>query len=973
MRQTIYSLLVLITFSGSLFAQTQEERREITSNYNLQKLNELEDNFKSKYLAQKKEAVAYALRNNIDIIIDKENGGIAVLQQVLEDGTLIYYETSNAGSAQTSSTDELYNGGSLGFNLDGTGITLGIWDGGLVRDTHQEFKGRVTFGQSGNLSTHGTHVAGTMAAEGVDPNAKGMAFNADIISYDFGNDLPEMTQEASNGLLISNHSYGISPDQFGDAIFGAYITQAADLDNLLYNAPYYCVVYAAGNSRNQGYNSNDNGYDLLTGTSNAKNAIVVANVNEVANYNGPNSVNMSVSSSWGPTDDGRIKPDISAKGVNVFSPVASSDSDYASFSGSSMASPGVAGSLALIQELHNDLNGSFVRAASLRAIMINSAREAGNAPGPDYRFGWGLMNTEEMARTIINDGFTHFYEERSLQNNSNYSKSVQAVGSNTPLKVTIAWQDIEGSNQSFNDEDNTTSRLVNDLDVRVTDANGNETQPWSMNATVPSLPANRGDNNTDNVEQIVVDNAVGNYTIDVTHKGSLQNAPQDYTIVISGIAESNFSFSSDAIQKEVCANQDAVFNLQFSSLASYNGPTSFSTSGLPGSLTADFSPNNFNSDGEVILTISNLNSVASGEYNFDVIASGQNETVTRGLTLNVLDAANVGTVSLDSPSNGQTDVSIAPTLSWQSAPNVNDYTVDVSTDSSFNSVLVSQITETTSISLPELDPDTQYFWRVSAANDCSSSSFTNASFTTEQLNCLATAASNDTPVTIPSTSPNTQTATVDFSAANDVLVHDINVNVEISHTYVSDLTLTLQSPEGTSIVLLQEECGNNDDIDAIFDDTGLALSCDFVAPSISGTISPVDNLSNFVGEDPNGTWTLNVEDAFAQDGGAIDSFSLDICDGTATFSNESFTGNQDAFSIYPNPANELITLEFSEVSAPASEVKIFDLNGKMVKSFDINRSQTSSVDLNVADLSTGVYIVKTKSEQSSAVEKLIIK
>ena len=972
-----------LLITSSLFAQTPEQRQEIIRNYNLEKLNQLQEQFETEYRAKKKEAVKYALDNNIDVVIEKEDGGIKVLQEVLEDGTLIYVETRNAGSAETSSTNELYSGGSLGLDLDGSGITVGVWDGGQVRATHQELTGRVTFGeQFAGLSNHGTHVTGTVGASGVNPNAKGMAPNADLLNYDFtdGLDLSEMTQEAANGLLLSNHSYGIPASSLGQSGVGAYIQQAANLDDLLYDAPMYSVQFAAGNDRNSGVNSNDNGFDLLTGTSLAKNAIIVANVTEVSNYTGPNSVNMSFSSSWGPTDDGRIKPDISAKGVNVFSTGSQFDNAYANLSGTSMASPGVTGSLALIQELNNKLNGSFLRAATLKAIMINSAREAGNAPGPDYRFGWGLMNTEGMARTIVNEGFTSLVEENVLQNNANYTKSVQAVGSNTPLKVTIVWQDLPGPVQSSGNEDDLTPRLVNDLDVRITDSNGNITQPWKLNVFAPSIPAQTGDNNTDNVEQIVVNAAVGDYTIEVTHKGTLEvpinepNAPQNYSIAVTGIAQSQFTFTSDEFQKEVCDNEDANYNIQFSSLDTYNGPTNFSTSGLPGAINVNFSPNDFNSDGDVTLTLSNLNSISTGDYNFTVTASGQGETIDRDFTLTVLNSATLGSVSLNSPSGGQQDVSIAPVLNWQALSGANNYTVDVSSDSNFNSVFFSQITSDTFLSVPELDPNTQYYWRVSAANDCSSGNFTSANFTTEQVNCLPISTSNDTPVTIPSNSESTQTATIDYSADNNELVHDLNISVEITHTWVADLTLELQSPEGTNVLLLEEECGQNlQDIDVTFTDNGTALGCNNNPPAISGIISPIDALSNFNGENPDGVWTLFVSDSFPEDGGTIDNFSIEICDGTATFSNDGFARNQQGFEIYPNPAQDQITIEFSATSLPASNMNIYDLNGKVVKSYNFDEQQSTSLDLNVSDISTGVYLVKTESSRGSAVEKLIIK
>src|SRR5699024_3102681 len=120
---------------------------------------------------------------------------------------------------------------------------------------------------------------------------------------------------------------------------------------------------AAGNDRNAGYNPGDGGYNLLAAEmSTAKNDIVVAAVKKVLDYTGPSSVEMSGFSSWGPTNDRRIKPDISADGVGVFSSVAHdasgnvSNDSYSSYQGTSMAAPSVAGGILLLQELSADLN-----------------------------------------------------------------------------------------------------------------------------------------------------------------------------------------------------------------------------------------------------------------------------------------------------------------------------------------------------------------------------------------------------------------------------------------------------------------------------------------------------------------------------------------------------------------------------------------------------------------------------------------
>jgi subtilisin family serine protease len=97
-------------------------------------------------------------------------------------GRPVYYSTNNLIAAQTVSTDEVWPGGSGGYSLTGAGTDyLGIWDAGGVLLTHQEFGGRVVQMDSPSATHyHSTHVAGTMIAVGVDPNAKGMAYQASL-------------------------------------------------------------------------------------------------------------------------------------------------------------------------------------------------------------------------------------------------------------------------------------------------------------------------------------------------------------------------------------------------------------------------------------------------------------------------------------------------------------------------------------------------------------------------------------------------------------------------------------------------------------------------------------------------------------------------------------------------------------------------------------------------------------------------
>ncbi|MEY3187893.1 MAG: hypothetical protein RIT41_428, partial [Bacteroidota bacterium] len=521
-------LLFIFLFSISLVSHAQNETQKLAL------LNSAKY-FEIKSRANYTQAILKAKENGWPIRYKSKNNASVNLVGIDAFGQPKYLTTfADPIQAITINTNKVWPGGGLGFNLTGaTDIMtnkLSIWDEGVPRPTHVEFGGKVVEKDNATkIVSHSTHVAGIMFSKGSNQLAKGMAYGIKgASSYDWFDDESEMAAAAANGLLVSNHSYGnVAGWNFNDDStrweyngkwnekedfkFGYYDDGAQAMDSIAFNASNYLIVKSAGNSRTstgpkvgdtywrrdengKWYDagkrpdslSSNNAYETLPMDVNAKNILTVGAVQGIAaGYSKKEDAIMTSFSSWGPTDDGRIKPDIVTDGQSVYSTTSNNDSSYGYSSGTSMASPGAAASLFLLQELSQQIvPNKFMRSATIKGLAIHTANEAGLFPGPDYKFGWGLLNIGEAA-TVLSNALTNknssssvdLVYENFLEDKASYSVSVIASG-NKPLKATLSWTDIKGTIEtSLND---TTRRLVNDLDVKIT-KDSITYFPWKLN------------------------------------------------------------------------------------------------------------------------------------------------------------------------------------------------------------------------------------------------------------------------------------------------------------------------------------------------------------------------------------------------------------------------------------------------------------------------------------------------------------
>ncbi len=963
-------------------AQNKYDVKKITSEYNIERIVSFQKQLKQKALKDKENALRLAKIYNWPVIITTPDGKMEELMKVGLDGQPIYYATDNANAAKATRANQLHNGGGMGLNLNGQGMVARVWDGGRVRLTHNLFSNRVSTVDDNTTTTfsqHATHVTGTVIASNASPSTKGMAFEATAKTFNWGSDESEVLGEVLDGMLLSNHSYGIPLSSTTNVkqpawLVGSYIQEAKVWDEIAYLSPYYLMVTSAGNS---GFENNTEpttaGYDKLIGNKLAKNVLTIANAQDVsvdAAGNITDAVEINGSSSQGPADDGRIKPDITGNGTGLLSASNGSNTATTTLTGTSMASPNVTGTLLLVQQHYKNVNNNFMKAATLKGLATHTADDAGNV-GPDAIFGWGLLNAKKCVETISSNGLQSWISEETMRQNLTYTLNVKSLGT-APLIASITWTDVPGeANINTTVVNNSTPALVNDLDIRIT-KNGNIFYPWRLASDASAEATRTGDNNVDNVENVKIDTpTAGDYTITVTHKGQIVGNNQKFSVVVTGI---NSSFALNELTSDdiiVCGNQSALYGFNYKQTG--NGTTNFTATGLPTGATANFSNDSLSADGLVNVTISNLNNVQPGIYTIGIVGNNGSESETRFKTLQIYSAIFQPTAVI-APINNTNDAATLTTIKWNKDVNAESYKVDISLNSNFSTIVNSynNIVDNSLIT-NVLNENTTYYFRVIPVNRCAAGLNVNAvtrTFTTGILQCGNIFSATDFTNNVITTTPD-GLAIIPIPVTGNLKIGDINVTLKLNHTYVQDMTISLIGPDeiGSPVVFLTKEtCGEFNDIDATFDDAGSPVECNEAPPSITGTIVAVGQLSSFNGALANGIWKIRVLDPYDGDGGTVISASLSICNlASSSLSNSDFSRN--TVKIYPNPTNGIINISKNNQNSEESFVYITDIQGRSILKTSFNTTETK---IDLSNCQKGLYMISIVNGQQQYTEKLLI-
>lgn len=434
------------------------------------------------------------------------------------------------------------------YSLNGSGVILAMWDGGRADDSHTDFGSRVIATDASALTTHATHVAGTMIGSGGQSSGtyKGMAPSATLLTRLWWNTASEMTTQYQDaidnfGALIANNSWGVGvptpvTNSACAATLGNYFIEDATIDNIVRGdagAPI-SIVWSAGNMRSSGSQycgSIGWVYNTIDPLASSKNVIAVGAV--ISNDN-----SMTTFSSWGPTDDGRIKPDICAPGNQIGGDngVTSTKltSGYTVSIGTSMAAPVVSGVTALMRQRWNHLMPSDnLLPSTIKGILINTATDRGPV-GPDFQYGYGVLNAVAAVKTVGVGGPS--YVEAAMITGVTHQYAVTVPPGVTQLKVTLVWDDPGGTAMSGN-------ALINDLDLKLYDPSAVTTLPWVLTPGIPSAAATRGVDRKNNVEVAEVNSPVSGIWYARVTGYNIPQGPQKYSLVFAPDSANNTSIA----------------------------------------------------------------------------------------------------------------------------------------------------------------------------------------------------------------------------------------------------------------------------------------------------------------------------------------------------------------------------------------------------------------------------------------------
>ena len=340
------------------------------------------------------------------------------------------------------------------------------------------------------------------------------------------------------------------------------------------------------------------------------------------------------------------------------------------------------------------------------------------------------------------------------------------------------------------------------------------------------------------------------------------------------IQESELILNFEKLDYEVCKPDVLVVPFSYETYLGFNEEATFSIVAPPSGLGINIFPETSTATNTAVgISFTDTQNLAVGSYPIRVLATTGSLTKEITFDLKVYDAS-FSEVVLITPAEGEIDISTNSELVWQADDSVTAYDIEIAEDEVFSSVIETGSVFSAAYSPQNLDNLRSYYWRVKPKNSCGEGVFgVPFSFTTIAFSCQNEEAL-DLPIVIAEIG--TPKVVSKISVYDDLSVADINVNLKLDHSFLSDIVVTLTSPAGTTVVLISNSCDDLINVDATFDDDAIGFVCGGT-PAVSGTVKPLGSLGSFNGESTLGEWVLTVSDNAPNDGGSLREFTLDIC------------------------------------------------------------------------------------------------